>query len=176
MRLGIDFGTPRTRVAALLKGNYPLTDFQAETGDLQDWYPSLIAVKAEQLRFGLDALAVQHDPEWEMCRSFKRLLAEGPPQSLLTVGQVSLSLMEWLARFVAVLREDLLRRSNLDLAAKESMEVMVGIPANANSNQRFMTLEAFRRAGFEVAGMLNEPSAAGIEYAHRYRRSGLTRR
>src|SRR5262249_33973221 len=47
---------------------------------------------------------------------------------------------------------------------------------NANSNQRFMTLEAFTRAGFEVAGMLNEPSAAGMEYAHRYRRSNLMRR
>ena len=26
MRLGIDFGTTRTRVAAVLKGNYPLID------------------------------------------------------------------------------------------------------------------------------------------------------
>jgi len=176
MRLGIDFGTTRTRVAAVLKGNYPLIDFQTETGDLQDWYPSLIAVKGERLRSGLDALAVQHDPEWEMCRSFKRLLADGSPQSLLTVGQVTLSLMEWFTRFLTALREDLFQHSNLDLAAGESLEVMVGIPANANSNQRFMTLGAFRRAGFEVAGMLNEPSAAGIEYAHRYRRSDLTRR
>jgi len=176
MRLGIDFGTTRTRVAAVLKGNYPLIDFQTETGDVQDWYPSLIAVKGERLRSGLDALTVQHDPEWEMCRSFKRLLADGPPKSLLTVGQVTLPLMEWLTRFLTILREDLFRRSNLDLVSEESLEVMVGIPTNANSNQRFMTLEAFRRAGFEVAGMLNEPSAAGVEYAHRYRRSDLTRR
>src|SRR5262245_37027219 len=98
MRLGIDFGTTRTRVAAVLKGNYPLIDFQVETGDVQDWYPSLIAVKGERLRFGLDALAVQHDPEWEMYRSFKRLLADGSPQTLLRLGQVSLSLLEWLTR------------------------------------------------------------------------------
>src|SRR6267142_194327 len=176
MRLGIDFGTTRTRVAAVLKGNYPLIDFQTETGDVQDWYPSLIAVKGERLRSGLDALAIQHDPEWEICRSFKRLLADGSTQSLLTVGTVTLSLLEWLTRFLTALREDLFRRSNLDVGSEESLEVMVGIPTNANSNQRFMTLEAFRRAGFEVVGMLNEPSAAGIEYAHRYRRSDLTRR
>jgi molecular chaperone DnaK (HSP70) len=176
MRLGIDFGTTRTRVAAVLKGNYPLIDFQTETGDVQDWYPSLIAVKGERLRSGLDALAIQHDPEWEICRSFKRLLADGSTQSLLTVGTITLSLLEWLTRFLTALREDLFRRSNLDVGSEESLEVMVGIPTNANSNQRFMTLEAFRRAGFEVVGMLNEPSAAGIEYAHRYRRSDLTRR
>jgi molecular chaperone DnaK (HSP70) len=48
---------------------------------------------------------------------------------------------------------------------------VVGIPTNSNSNQRFLTLEAFRRAGFQVVGMLNEPSAAGLEYAYRYRPS-----
>jgi len=46
---------------------------------------------------------------------------------------------------------------------------MIAVPANANSNQRFLTLEAFRRAGFQVRGLLNEPSAAGIEYAHHAR-------
>jgi actin-like ATPase involved in cell morphogenesis len=53
---------------------------------------------------------------------------------------------------------------------------MVAVPANANSNQRFMTLEAFRRAGFQVRGLLNEPSAAGIEYAHHYLHAGAASR
>ena len=43
------------------------------------------------------------------------------------------------------------------------LEVMAGVPANANSNQRFLTVEAFQRAGFQVLGLLNEPSAAAIE-------------
>ena len=46
---------------------------------------------------------------------------------------------------------------------------MIGVPANANSNQRFLTLEGFRRAGFDVLGMMNEPTASGVEYAFRYR-------
>jgi molecular chaperone DnaK len=46
---------------------------------------------------------------------------------------------------------------------------MLGVPANANSNQRFLTVEPFQRAGFAVAGLLNEPSAASIEYGHRNR-------
>jgi molecular chaperone DnaK (HSP70) len=53
---------------------------------------------------------------------------------------------------------------------------MAGVPANANSNQRFLTLEAMRAAGFEVLGMVNEPAAAGIEYAHHYRQTDVTKR
>jgi molecular chaperone DnaK (HSP70) len=176
MRLGIDFGTTRTRVAAVVKGNYPLVNFQTESGDVQDWYPSLVAAMGEWSRLGLDALAVQYDPEWELCRSFKRLLADCSTDSQLTVGGISKPLTDWLTSFLSRLREDLLHRSNLDIGRRKSLEVMLGIPTNANSNQRFMTLEACRRAGFEVVGMLNEPSAAGIEYAHRYRQADVTRR
>ena len=66
------------------------------------------------------------------------------------------------------LREDLFSRSSLQASHEELLEVLVGIPTNSNSNQRFLTVEAFRRAGFRVIGMLNEPSAAGLEYAYRY--------
>ncbi len=63
-------------------------------------------------------------------------------------------------------------RSNLQLGSGEPLEVMVSVPANANSNQRYVTLEAFRLAGFQVRGTLNEPSAAGVEYAHRHLKAG----
>ena len=52
---------------------------------------------------------------------------------------------------------------------------MLGVPANANSNQRFLTTEAAREAGFEVLGLLNEPSAAAVEFAHRNRADQKTR-
>ena len=44
---------------------------------------------------------------------------------------------------------------------------MLGVPANANSNQRFLTEEAATAAGFTVIGVMNEPSAAAIEFAYR---------
>ena len=37
-------------------------------------------------------------------------------------------------------------------------------------------MEAFRRAGFDVIALLNEPSAAGLEYAHRYRSTLTSKR
>jgi molecular chaperone DnaK (HSP70) len=51
MRLGIDFGTTRTRVAAAINGNYPLIDFFPEDGYHQNWYPSLIGVRGDQVTF-----------------------------------------------------------------------------------------------------------------------------
>jgi molecular chaperone DnaK (HSP70) len=174
MRLGIDFGTTRTRVAAVLDGNYPLITFHSEEGDTQDWYPSLIATQNGRSLFGLDAQHVQFDPEWELCRSFKRLLESQHPQMPLAIGDLELPLTDWLTEFLSALRHDLLHRSNLE-PGSGPLQAMVGIPANANSNQRFLTLEAFRKAGFEVFGMVNEPSAAGMEYAHRYRQSDRTR-
>lgn len=169
MRLGIDFGTTRTRVAAAISGNYPLIDFFPEGGYHQNWYPSLIAVRRERVVYGLAAQAVQYDEEWEFCRSIKRLLSDWNPQTVLAIGSVKRTLMDWLTGFLASLREDLISQSSLQADPAEPLEVLVGIPTNSNSNQRFLTIEAFRRAGFQVVGMLNEPSAAGLEYAYRYR-------
>jgi molecular chaperone DnaK (HSP70) len=176
MRLGIDFGTTRTRVAAVINGNYPLISFHSDEFESRDWYPSLIATQHGRAIFGLDALRVQYDSDWELCRSFKRFLENQDPQALVSIGTVQLPLIDWLTRFVSALREDLLHRSNLEVGRGGPLPAVVGVPANANSNQRFLTLEAFRNAGFEVLGMLNEPAAAGIEYAHRYRRSDVGKR
>ena len=114
MRLGIDFGTTRTRVAAALGGNHPLISFHSEESDSQDWYPSLIATQGDRSLFGLDALRVQYDASWELCRSFKRRLEDHDPQAVLAIGGLELPLMEWLTRFFAALRHDLLHRSNLE--------------------------------------------------------------
>src|SRR5581483_2608965 len=50
---------------------------------------------------------------------------------------------------------------------------MMGVPANANTNQRFLTVEAFRSAGCDVIGLLNEPSAASIEFGHKTKIRGV---
>ena len=72
---------------------------------------------------------------------------------------------------VFCLARNLLEHSNLPSVKSGLVEVMLGVPANANSNQRFLTAEAFRQAGFSVLGLLNEPSDASIEFGHRDRAS-----
>ena len=176
MLLGIDYGTTRTIVAAVDRGNYPVVSFHTAEGDTQDWYPSLIATRGDARVCGLDAAGCQDDPAWILLRSFKRQLATLGPTAGITLGTGTVPALDLLTAFLAHLRRDLVERSNLRLTPHEPLEAMIAVPANANSNQRFLTLEAFRRAGFHVRGLLNEPSAAGIEYAHHARRASPSAR
>jgi molecular chaperone DnaK (HSP70) len=182
MRLGIDFGTTRSVVAFCDRGNYPVISFLTETGDAIEWYPSVVAERDGELRYGFDALqAAAADPSWHLLRSFKRLLSEGDasPQMRATVGSSRIPIVELLAGFLTALRKDLLTRSNLPKSLRKKAEVMqavIATPAHSHSTQRFLTLDAFRRAGFEVLSLVNEPSAAGFEYTHRYRNTITSKR
>jgi len=173
MRLGIDFGTTHTVAAAVDRGNYPVVSF--EWGDD---FPSVIAARLRDgaLRFGWDAVAVEDDDRWVTLRSIKRWLSGSGPQTRIAVGPHEYSITSLLDGYLQALREAILTRSNAGLRADESLEIAVGVPANAASDQRFLTLDAFRHAGFEVHAVLNEPSAAGFEYAHRFRNTITSRR
>ena len=180
MRLGIDFGTTRTVVASSDRGNHPIVDFVDDAGDARGFIPSAVAERAGELRFGFDAIAVAEDPSFSVLRSFKRLLSSsevGPAQTV-NVGSVTVPLTELLARFLVHVREALFTRSNLrkKIAPELDVHVAIGVPANAYAAQRLITLDAFRRAGFSVQAIVNEPSAAGFEYAHRHRGTLTARR
>jgi molecular chaperone DnaK len=165
MRVGIDFGTTHTVAAVVDRGNYPVVSF-----DGVDTWPSLVAANdAGELRFGLDAAAVRHDPDWSVLRSFKRLLNDAGPRTTVDLAGRRYRLADLFAGFLAQLKSDLRHGSNAELAPGEGVEAAISVPANASSAQRFLTLDAFAQAGFEVMALLNEPSAAGFEYAHRYR-------
>jgi molecular chaperone DnaK len=165
MRVGIDFGTTHTVAAVVDRGNYPVVSF-----DGTDTWPSIIAASdAGELRFGLDAAAVRHDPGWSALKSFKRLLNDAGPTTTVDLAGRHHRLADLLAGFLAQLKRDLQHRSNIELPPGERVEAAISVPANASSAQRFLTLDAFTQAGFEVIALLNEPSAAGFEYAHRYR-------
>src|SRR3954471_20778422 len=166
MRFGIDFGTTHTVVAMIDRGNYPVVSF--EHGDA---IPSLAAVDAEgELHFGHAA------PGWTALRSFKRLLNEAHPDAEVRIGSASLPLADLLARFLSHVRDEIVARSNAGLRKKDALEVAVSVPANASTAQRLMTMDAYRRAVFDVKAVLNEPSAAGFEYAHRFRETVTSKR
>ena len=171
MKLGIDFGTTRVIVAVVDRGNYPLVPFETPEGTY-DWFPSLAAVRRNSSgadrRFGWDAWEVQTDPGWTVLRSLKRYLEGAGPQTHLAVDGVEIPVTELLSGLTTALHQDLAARFGVG----EPLEAILGVPANANSNQRFLTVDAFRRAGFSVLGLLNEPSAASIEFGHRQKAKG----
>ncbi|MBV8070349.1 MAG: Hsp70 family protein [Acidobacteriaceae bacterium] len=171
MRLGVDFGTNRTVVAAADRGNYPLVSFDAPDGSTSDWFPSLVAVRGSERLYGWHAWEAQADDSWTVVRSIKRLLENAGPDTVLDLGEQHVKLTDLLHGFAKALQTALRETSNLRNTPGELLEIVLGVPAHANSNQRFLTVDAFRAAGFHVLGVLNEPSAASIEFGHRQRQS-----
>lgn len=181
MRLGIDFGTTLTQVAFVDRGNYPVLTFTGRSGEVYEGFPSLVLERDGALVFGLDALESADHSTVSVVRSWKRSLSypDTSPDSTISVGSLELPLSDLLTLFLEALREAILTRSNLPRSrARKDRELpaVVATPANALGTQRFLTLEAFRRAGFSVRGALNEPSAAGFDYAHRRAATVTSRR
>lgn len=171
MRLGIDFGTTRTVVAGLEDGNYPVCTFSWQ-GELKEYIPTLVAARDGALFFGWDAAHCLDQPDALILRSMKRLAADLRPDDPVDLGpDFSIPMLELVTLFLHHVKRMITLYGNLTVDKGNKIEVMVATPANANSNQRYITLEAFRMAGFSVLGAMNEPSAAAVEYNHRYLRS-----
>ena len=179
MKLGIDLGTTRTLVAAVDRGNYPVVGFVDDDGDAHEHFPSVVAAKKGALLYGFDALAAAREGA-PLLRSFKRALASPDVHGadLVRVGDVEVRLVDLFTGFLESLGEALRKRSTFSKrkGAQEPFTAVVGVPAHAHGAQRFITLDAFKRAGFDVRAMINEPSAAGFEYTHRQGKTVNARR
>jgi molecular chaperone DnaK (HSP70) len=155
-------------VAVADRGNYPLVNFEAPDGHVRDWFPSVAAVsEGGRLLYGWEALDKQGEPGWTVVRSLKRQLKRAGPFSQVEVAGQQFNVTCLVTEMMRALYRELMSSSTLGAQKHDRLQVMLGVPANANSNQRFLTEEAARMAGFEVLGLLNEPSAAAIEFAYR---------
>jgi molecular chaperone DnaK (HSP70) len=171
VRLGIDFGTTNIVVSLCDRGNYPVVDLSVEDAARLS-LPSVVAYRTPaegeapgEILCGQAALDVLGKDDYQVLLSPKRLLGtpepELPPASSTGVQPLLERLLD---AQVSELKELLLSVPGVDWATE--LQVVLGIPANANSLQRYRTLEAFRRGGFEVIELVHEPTAAAIEYAH----------
>lgn len=161
MRLGIDFGTTRTVIAAVRDGRYPVASFHTAAG-FQSFLPGLAAVGASGGMYGTDVGEAEGE---RLIRSVKALITGAAPDERLQ-GAEGATALELATNYLLYVKRMLLEESNLEIAPDEALEAMVAVPAHASTRQRYLTLEAFRAAGFEVLGLLNEPTAGAVEYAH----------
>lgn len=169
MRLGIDFGTTRTVVSAAADGRYPVATFELE-GEVRDHLSGAVAAgpgASDPLVFGPLAARVASEGGWGLS-SIKRVLPGASPDSPVP-GRPQLTVLELVTQYLRWVRRTLLERSNFGrlLEGSGPLEAMVAVPAQSDSRQRYVTLEAFARAGFEVLGLVGEPTAAAIEYGLR---------
>lgn len=169
MRLGIDFGTTRTVVAVALEGRVGLASFDVD-GEFRDYLPGLMVWHKRRASFGWDAVAALEEDPQHILRSIKRLAAQaGPDGVAFSADGAEWTALDLISDYLSYVRTMLVERSNLSLSAGEPLEAFIAVPANANTQQRYLTMEAFRRAGFRVLRMLNEPTAAAIEFASRHK-------
>jgi len=174
MKLGIDFGTTRTVVAVCDQGNTPVLSFRGADEGVTEWFPTAIAQTSDGVVTGHTAIiAARDDHSVVLVRSIKRLMSspETSHDTRVELGHgESMPLLDLLTLFFTSLKTAITEDSNLParLVHDDTFEAVIAVPAGASSGQRFMTMEACRKAGFDVVAMLNEPSAGGIEYAHRY--------
>ena len=148
MRLGVDFGTTTTAIAIVDRGNYPVVSFVNNREDTVDFIPSVIALDGDHLVFGFDAEDAAREGAPHL-RSFKRLLSDPSvtDTSTLRLGNHSIPILDVLTGFLSYVARQLRTNSSVStVPADEPLEALVGIPAHAWSAQRFLTLEAFRRA------------------------------
>jgi len=167
VRLGIDYGTTRTVVARVDDGRHPLVSFD-DDGEFRDHLPGIAALVDGELLLGWRAAHAMHEGRAEYAiRSIKRATGTLPPDAPVP-GLPGITALALVTAFLAELRRALIEDSNAELADDDVLEVMAAVPASAGSGQRWTTLEAVRRAGFQTIGLVNEPTAAAIEFAHRH--------
>ena len=167
MRLGIDFGTTRTVVASVQDGRHPVVAFD-EGGEFREHIPGIAAFCQGELLVGWAAARALSERRAEHAiRSVKRVIGDLAPDAAVP-GLPGVTALDLATAFLTGLAAQLREHSNLELDDHEPLEVMVAVPASSASRQRWMTLEAFRRAGFEPVGMLNEPTAAAVDFAQRH--------
>ena len=160
MRFGLDLGTTRTIAAAVDRGNYPIVTVEDSLGDTHDFIPSVVALKADRIVAGWDAIEVGQDHP-SFVRSFKRLLSEpnvteATPVYLGDHVHPLGAVLEAFAENVVTA----LRAFQTQLGDTSPIEVVIGVPANSHSAQRLLTMSAFSATGITVVGLVNEPSAA----------------
>lgn len=179
MRLGIDFGTTRTVVAQVDRGNYPVVRFLDPDGDVTDHVPSVIALGQNGLLHGHAAVHAEVLGAPTL-RSIKRELADPAVgiDTVITVDEDEYPLIDLLTGFLSALAYAIRTSSSAAdlLGPGEPLEAVIAVPAHAHGAQRYLTIEAFIRAGFEVVGLVNEPSAAGFEYTHAHANTITSRR
>ncbi len=167
--LGIDLGTTRTVVVAADHGRYPVASFDHD-GSFCDHLPGIAVHADDRWWFGEEARTRLSGPTagTVAIASVKRAVSTLAPDDPLPMGPAGCTALELLEAYLRWVAQMLRTRSNLQLpTCSDPLPAMVAVPANASTRQRYLTLEAFSRAGFSVLGMVGEPTAAAIEYAHR---------
>lgn len=174
IRIGIDFGTTHTLVSLADAGNFPILRLPFEyEGEVlpSEHVPSCITSFEERLYYGPAAVKcfLEHFERGAvMVQSIKRHLQDWHEGKEIRLGRHTYAVTTLLVGFLSALRRAMLQALDMEEA---QLEAVIAVPANASSSQRYVTQDCFRKAGFKVLRILDEPCASGIQFVReRYKR------
>lgn len=165
--LGIDFGTTNSVVCVLAGLNaIPVSNGYEPMGDEPEIYqwitPTVLAFdQGNHLFFGLPAKKCGGN----ILLSIKRLLG-----SMDETGHESIIIFDGKSYYpsqIACYFFKVLKLQTEKMLNKSVNKVVITIPSNSKGPQRFLTRFAAQSAGFEVATLINEPTAAAMAYARK---------
>ena len=158
--IGIDLGTTYSVMAYIDKNGQPQIIPNQDGNTLT---PSVISFYDNIQNVGTAAKAEQRNGSTNIAAFFKRLMGEEyysfeyNDQAYDTIELSSLVLKK-------------LKADAQEYLGQPVSEAVITVPAYFNNIQREATIEAGKRAGLRVLGILNEPTAAAIAYGFKERK------
>src|SRR3954464_15701578 len=170
MRLGIDFGTTRTVIAAVDQGRYPVAQFETSQG-YSDFVPGLAANSSGKLELGWEAAArFNQNPDGAL-RSIKRAVSRVSPDEVFAeLGMAQTSAVELVAAYLTRIRSLLADRAiwtSLPMSRSRRWWLCQQMPARANatSPSKHFDERASRCSGWSTSRPRQRSSSRIVTWA-----------
>ncbi len=155
--LGIDLGTTNS-AAAILEAGRPVIIPSAEGPTIAGkMFPSVVAfTKEDQLLVGEPAMRqAVTNPEGTIFEIKRKM---GTDYTVRIYGK------EYTPQQISAFILQKIKRDAETFLGQKLSKVVITVPAHFNDNQRQATKDAGEIAGFEIARIINEPTAASLAY------------
>src|SRR3989449_5822086 len=156
--IGIDLGTTNSAAAVMEAGRplvVPSAEGQTAAGKM---FPSVVAFTKEgQMIVGEPAIRQEATNPEGTIREIKRKMGSGD-------YKVRIYGKEYSPQQISAFILQKIKRDTETFLGRPVKKVVITVPAHFNDNQRQATKDAGEIAGFEVARIINEPTAACLAY------------
>ena len=154
LAVGIDLGTTFSAVATVDEFGKP---YLVKNGEMEYLTPSVISYQHGEFIIGSEAKEYQALGEEGIAAFFKRNM--GDRHFILQFGE-----QEYNAEDLSAILLTHLKKVAEKTLGNEVKKAVITVPAYFTNPQREATIQAGEKAGLQVLGILNEPTAAAIAY------------
>lgn len=157
---GIDLGTTNSCIAVKMKNEIPkVIDLIEGSGDFTNTLPSCVMYKDDKIIVGKEAYQQRYDTK-HVVYSSKRDIGSDKVYPIEINGKtVNITPIDVASEVLRALKK------SAEVVYGEVDEVTITVPAYFTAEARKATQEAAEKAGLTVKALINEPTAAALNYA-----------